>query len=139
MLATGFEPSFDELLCEPERFLAAGQPGKGVPPRYLMPRTDGHDRSAVDPALFFVGSDHAVNGGMAMGMQGWSCGFRVAQSLGRLPPAARFSLDALPERQRDVIAARRVQRNALWGVVAVAAVAVVAALAARGRSRQYGS
>ena len=42
--------------------LHPGQPGQGVSPRCLTPLTDGRDRSAVDGALFFVGSDHAVNG-----------------------------------------------------------------------------
>jgi cation diffusion facilitator CzcD-associated flavoprotein CzcO len=103
VLATGFEPRFEELL--PERFLARAQPGKGVDPTCLTPLTDGRDRSTVDGSLFVVGADHCVNGGMAMGMQGWSCGFRVAQQLGKLPRGASFGLDALPERQADVIAA----------------------------------
>ena len=61
-----------------------------------------------------------------MGMQGWSCGFRLAQQLGKLPPDARFSLDVLPERQSEVIAARLSMRARR----AVEVVAVAAALVA---------
>lgn len=87
-------------------YLAAGQPGKGVSSACLTPLTDGFDRSSVDESLFFVGVDTKVNGGMAMGMQGWSCAFRVAQFVGLVDPSARFTLDVLPERQRDIIAER---------------------------------
>ncbi|KAL1510315.1 hypothetical protein AB1Y20_006635 [Prymnesium parvum] len=113
ILATGFEPSYEDFFTDPERYLARGQKGKGVSPGCLTPRTDGNDRSSVNKSLYFVGSDHAVNGGMAMGMQGWSCGFRIAQSLGLLPANAKFTLDALPERQRDIIATRRQYQNVL--------------------------
>ena len=124
VLATGFEPRYEELV-DAESFLARGQPGKGVSPECLTPRTDGHDRSSVDASLFFVGADHAVNGGMAMGMQGWSCGFRIAQALGHLPNTAVFTLDALPERQCTVIATRR--RRRMWHIVALAAVVAATA------------
>ena len=100
-------------------------------PRHLTPLTDGHDRSVVDASLYFVGADHAVNGGMAMGMQGWSCGFRIAQHLGLVPAEARFSLESLPERQRDIIAARprrRVRHLQVGAVIASAATALVIAL-----------
>ena len=40
-------------------------------------------RSSVDPSLFFVGFDQAVNGGLSMGFWGWSCGFIIAQGLGQ--------------------------------------------------------
>ena len=103
----------------------AAQAGKGVSRRHLTPLTDGNDRSSVDSALFFVGADHAVNGGMAMGMQGWSCGFRIAQALGYICASTPFSLEVLPERQRQVITMRR-RRRIQW--VAGLATSVVAAL-----------
>eukprot|EP00966_Prymnesium_polylepis_P066744 1549502-Prymnesium_polylepis.1 len=137
VLATGFEPRFEEFVGEPARFLERGQDGKGVSPSCLTPLTDGFDRSSIDPSLFFVGVDHKVNGGTAMGMQGWSCGYRIAQQLGLLPAAAPFSLDALPERQRDVIAERHRRRaRRAWGGLAVVACAAAAGLAlAHGRGR----
>ena len=51
---------------------------------------------------------------------------RIAQSLGLRPATASFTLEVLPERQRDVVAARcrrRARRRTLLGVALVAAVA----------------
>lgn len=109
VLATGFQPKLEEFLDEPERYLERGQEGKGCGTSYLTPRTDGRGRSSVDNTLFFVGFDQAVNGGLAMGFWGWSCGFSIAQSLGLQSASASFSLEVLPERQRDVIRRRHVQ------------------------------
>ena len=129
VLATGYEPCYEEYVPV-DPFLACGQRGKGVSPRCLTPLTDGFDRSSIDPSLFFVGADHKVNGGMAMGMQGWSCGYRIAQLLGLLPATTAFSLEALPERQRDVIAQRHRRRaRQRWGAVAIIVSTAAAGLA----------
>ena len=136
VLATGFRPDFDQLFAQPELFLARGQPGKGTPPECPTPLTDGADRSTVDPSLFVVGIDHAVNGGMAMGMQGWSCGYRIAQQLGHLPEQAEFSLAALPERQCDVLRRRGRRRRAALGVAAALAAVAVGGAAVLVRARR---
>lgn len=111
VLATGFQPKLEEFLHEPERFLERNQEGKGCGLGYLTPKTDGRCRSTVDDSIFFVGFDQAVNGGFSMGFWGWSCGFLVAKALGLPLPQASFSLDVLPQRQRDVILRRRFCRG----------------------------
>merc|ERR1719436_499853 len=95
VLATGFQPRLEDFLAEPERFLSSGQEGKGAGTQFLLPLTDRRCRSSVDDSLFFVGFDQAVNGGLAMGFWGWSCGFSVAQGLGLVPGEQTFLLDVL--------------------------------------------
>lgn len=101
VLATGFQPKLEEFLAEPHRFLETGQEGKGCA-LFPTPRTDSRCRSSVDSSLFFVGFDVAVNAGLSMGFWGWNCGFLIARDLGLQPKDSKFSLDMLPERQRDM-------------------------------------
>lgn len=116
VLATGFQPGLEEIIAEPERFLAPHQEGKGCGTAYATPLTDGRCRSSIDDSLFFVGFDQAVNGGLSMGFWGWSSGFLIAQRLGLQPAGARFSLEMLPERQRDVCRRRNMWQFAAFVV-----------------------
>lgn len=132
VLATGFQPRLEEFFEEPDLFLQANQEGKGTGTSFLTPRTDTRGRSTVDSSLFFVGFDQAVNGGLAMGFWGWSCGFLISQGLGLLPTSATFSLGALPERQSDVC-----RRRSAGRLTALALAMVAAAAAALGARQKY--
>jgi len=124
VLATGFQPKLEEFI-EELGLLESNQEGKGCRETSLTPRTDRRGRSIVDSTLFFVGFDQAVNGGLSMGFWGWSTGFLIAQGLGFQPANTEFSLEMLPELQRDVCQRRTVclSAAALVGVLAVVSVA----------------
>jgi indole-3-pyruvate monooxygenase len=65
VLATGFQPGLEDLLAEPQRFLA-----QNSTLHRLMPITDGRCRSTVEPSLFFPGLEYTANGGHSLGRWG---------------------------------------------------------------------
>lgn len=73
ILGTGFRPSINKILNQPELYLNIND--------RLLPKTDGKCQSIVDPRLYFVGFEKTVSRATTYGYYGWYTGKRIALQL----------------------------------------------------------
>ncbi|BAZ70257.1 MAG: NAD(P)/FAD-dependent oxidoreductase [Pelatocladus maniniholoensis HA4357-MV3] len=73
ILGTGFRPSINKILRQPELYLNVND--------RLLPKTDSKCQSIVDPTLYFVGFEKIVGASATYGYYGWCTGKRIALQL----------------------------------------------------------